>query len=193
MRMNNTCKHSQIVQVLCAMDMPRFKCIQKKQKSDMPVSTSQGTESACLPTNLPPSIQYAPQPSQPVYSASHPTLIDQDMPHLAPTVCLESQLTRSVHLTSHPFLVGWESSQPSRSVHSTSYSSLANQDSLQSSLSIHSTSHSDPANKDSSQAAPTDQAVPKKYSRRESNVHWVIDAIGTTTAGSPMYFLRKET
>ncbi|KAF3667873.1 hypothetical protein FXO37_09814 [Capsicum annuum] len=114
--------------------MPRFKRMQKKQKLDLPISTSQGTESACLPTNLPPPIQHAPQPSRPVYSASHPTPMDQDTPHPGSTV--------------------WPESQPSRSVHSTSHQGLANQDSSQSSRSIHSTSHSDPTNEDSSQASP---------------------------------------
>ncbi|PHT63561.1 hypothetical protein T459_32570 [Capsicum annuum] len=86
----------------------------------------------------------------------------KDTPHPSPIVCLESQPSLSVHLTSHPSPVGRDSSQPSRSVHSTSYLGLANQDSSQSSRSFHSTSHLDPTNEDSSQAAPTDQAAPKK-------------------------------
>ncbi|KAF3655710.1 hypothetical protein FXO38_14554 [Capsicum annuum] len=82
---------------------------------------SNGTESACLPTNLHPTIQHAPQPFQPVYSASHPTPMDQDMPYSGPTVWPELQLSRSVQLISHPSLIGRDSSQPSRSVHSTSH------------------------------------------------------------------------
>ncbi|KAM3222024.1 hypothetical protein P3L10_021294 [Capsicum annuum] len=157
--------------------MPRFKRMQKKQKSDLSVSTSQSTESACLPTNLSPPIQHAPQPFRSVYSASHPTPIDHDMPHPGPTVFPESQPSRLVHLTSHPSLVGRDVSQPSRSVHSTLHPGLENQDSSQSSRSVYSTSHSDPTIEDSSQTAPTDQDAPKKYSRRESNTHWVVDAI----------------
>ncbi|KAM3248516.1 hypothetical protein P3L10_010285 [Capsicum annuum] len=142
--------------------MPRFKHKPKNQKSDLSISTSQGTESTCLPINLPPPIQHAPQPTRPVYSASHPNSMDQDTPHSGPTVCLESQPSRSVHLTSHPSPVGRDSLQPSHSVHSTSHLVLSNQDSSQSSRSIHSTSHSDPTNEDSSQAAPTNQAALKK-------------------------------
>ncbi|PHU20081.1 hypothetical protein BC332_11232 [Capsicum chinense] len=86
----------------------------------------------------------------------------KDTPHPGPIVCLESQPSLSVHLTSHPSLVGRDSLQPSRSVHSTSYLGLANQDLSHSSRLFHSTSHLDPTNEDSSQAAPTDQAAPKK-------------------------------
>ncbi|PHU00965.1 hypothetical protein BC332_30752 [Capsicum chinense] len=74
--------------------MTRFKRSQKKQKSDLPECTSQGTESACLPTNLHPTIQHAPQPFQPVYSASHPTPMDQDMPYPGPTVWPELKPSR---------------------------------------------------------------------------------------------------
>ncbi|KAM3270111.1 hypothetical protein P3S67_030017 [Capsicum chacoense] len=62
-------------------------------------------------------------------------------------------------------------------VHSTSHLGLANQDSSQSSRSVHSISHSTPTTQDSSKPAPTDEAAPQKRSRRESNTHWVIDAI----------------
>ncbi|PHT31724.1 hypothetical protein CQW23_28061 [Capsicum baccatum] len=110
-------------------NMPRFKCMQKKKKSDLPVSTPQGTESVCLPTNLPPPIQYAPQLSRPVYSASHPIPMDQDTPHPGLTVWPESQPSRSVHLTSHLSPVGRDLLQPSRSVHSTSHLGLENQNS----------------------------------------------------------------
>ncbi|PHU18306.1 hypothetical protein BC332_14001 [Capsicum chinense] len=47
--------------------------------------------------------------------------MDQDTSHPGSTVWLESQPSRSVHLTSHSSPIGRNSSQPSRSVHSTSY------------------------------------------------------------------------
>ncbi|PHT30683.1 hypothetical protein CQW23_29728 [Capsicum baccatum] len=158
--------------------MPRFKRLQKKQKSDLSVSTSHGTESAYLPTNLPLPIQHVPQPSRLVYSASNPTPMDQDTSHSGPTVWPQLQPFRTVHLTSYPSPVGRDSTQPSRLVHSTSHPGLENQNLSQSSRSTHSTSQSDPTNEDSSQAAPTDQDAPRKSSRRESNAYWVVDAIG---------------
>ncbi|PHT87121.1 hypothetical protein T459_09227 [Capsicum annuum] len=136
--------------------MPRFMRLQKNQKSDLSVSTLQGTESTCLSINLPLPIQHAPQPSRLVYSTSHLTPMDQDTSHLGPTVWPKSKPSQSIHLTSHPSPVGRDSSQPSRSVHSTSHLGLANQDSSKSSRSIHFTSHSDPTNEDLSQAAPID-------------------------------------
>ncbi|KAM3289756.1 hypothetical protein P3S67_018045 [Capsicum chacoense] len=150
-----------LVNCLCgtevALRYAKVQAHEEKQKSDLPIATSQGTESTCLPTNLPPLILHAPQPSRPVYSASHPTPMDQD--------------------TLHPGSTVWPESQPSQSVHSTSHQGLANQDSSQLSRSIHSTSHSDPTNENSSQASPKGQDAPKKHPRRESNLHWVVDAI----------------
>ncbi|KAM3285224.1 hypothetical protein P3S67_024023 [Capsicum chacoense] len=54
---------------------------------------------------------------------------------------------------------------------------LTNQDSSQLSRSVHSTAHSTPTNQDTSQPPPTDENAPQKCYGRESNTHWVIDAI----------------
>ncbi|PHT38300.1 hypothetical protein CQW23_21873 [Capsicum baccatum] len=198
-------------------NMPRFKRMQNKQKLGSSVSTSQGTESAPSfldKINLSPLIQHAPQPSRPVYSASHPAPIDEDTLHPGPTVFPESQPSPTDHLTSYPSLVGRDSSQPSPVDRDSSHlspiawdlsqpfpvgrdssqpslvgwnssqpspvgrdSSYPYPDSSQSSRSVHSTSHSTPTNQDSSQSASTDEAAPQKRSRRESNTHWVVDAI----------------
>ncbi|PHU13476.1 hypothetical protein BC332_14681 [Capsicum chinense] len=96
--------------------MLRFKRLQKKQKLGPSVSTSQSTESTPSfldKKNWSPPIQHVPQPSRPVYSASHPALIDQDTPHPGPTVFPESQPSPTDHLTSYPSLIGRDSSQPS--------------------------------------------------------------------------------
>ncbi|PHT44972.1 hypothetical protein CQW23_14130 [Capsicum baccatum] len=97
-------------------DMPRFKRLQKKQKLGPSVSTSQSIESTPSfldKTNLSLPIQHAPQPSRLVYSTSHPAPVDQDTPHLDPTVFPKSQPSLSVHLTSHLSSIGRDSSQPS--------------------------------------------------------------------------------
>ncbi|PHT34672.1 hypothetical protein CQW23_26472 [Capsicum baccatum] len=105
--------------------------------------------------------------SQPLLNSSQPSPVGWD----------SSQLSPIGRDSSYPYPIGPNSSQPSRSVHSTSHLGLKNQDSSQLSLLVHITSHSTPTNQDSSQPAPTDEAASQKYSRRESNTHWVIDAI----------------
>ncbi|PHT33868.1 hypothetical protein CQW23_25668 [Capsicum baccatum] len=106
-----------------------------KQSSRGPsVSTSQGTESALSfldKTNLSPPIKHSPELSRPIYSASHPALIDQDTPHLVPTVFPESQPSPIDHLTSYPSLVSWDSSQPSPIGQDLSHPFIVGQDSSQ--------------------------------------------------------------
>ncbi|PHT78372.1 hypothetical protein T459_16424 [Capsicum annuum] len=99
--------------------MPRFKCLQKKQKLDLSISTSQGTKSTpsflqsasymskiqttplLAITNLAPLIHPTSQPSRPVYSASHPSRMDQDTSQLALAVFPKSQASQSVHFILH--------------------------------------------------------------------------------------------
>ncbi|PHT45533.1 hypothetical protein CQW23_14691 [Capsicum baccatum] len=150
--------------------MSRFKWLKKKQKLGPLVATSQGTESApsfLEKTNLSSPIQHAPQPSQPVYSASHPAPIDKDTPHSSPKIFPESQLSPIDYLTSYPSLVCRDSSQ---------LSPIGRDLSLPSPV-VRSTSYSTPINQDSTQPALPDEAAPQKRSRRESNTHWVVDAI----------------
>ncbi|KAF3612490.1 hypothetical protein FXO37_36757 [Capsicum annuum] len=114
--------------------MPRFERLQKKQKLDPSVFTLQGTESAPSfvdKTNRSRPIQHIPQPYQPVYLASHPTLIDQDTPHLGLAVFPESQPSPTDHLTSYPSLVGRDSSQLSPVSRDTSHPSPVGRESLQ--------------------------------------------------------------
>ncbi|KAF3656820.1 hypothetical protein FXO38_13970 [Capsicum annuum] len=114
--------------------MPRFERLQEKQKLDPSVFTLQGTESAPSfvdKTNRSLPIQHIPQPYQPVYLASHPTLIDQDTPHLGLAVFPKSQPSPTDHLTSYPSLVGRDSSQLSPVSRDTSHPSPVGRESLQ--------------------------------------------------------------